>query len=94
MLAHFDKPLTIPDYAYLTGQSERSFRRNFKARFGQSPKKWLMVQRLEKAKLLLEHQDSLVKDVAIQSGYRSSSHFIESYRGRFGETPGQSNKYV
>ena len=89
MQAHFDKPLGLRDYALLTGRSERSFRRDFKTRFGESPKRWLVNCRLERAQQLLRKQGSSVSTVAAQVGYTSSSHFIEVYKRRYGITPGQ-----
>ena len=38
MRSHFDKPLTIEDYASLTGRSISTFRREFKAKFGVAPR--------------------------------------------------------
>ena len=37
MERNFDKPLTIEDYAYLTGRSESTFRREFKIKYGVYP---------------------------------------------------------
>ena len=89
MRAHYDKPLSVEDYAYLTGRSVRSFRRDFAARFGESPKKWLVARRLERARELLGRGEmDSVSAVAEAVGYASVSHFIERYRGRYGETPG------
>src|SRR5688572_3205133 len=49
MNANFAKLLSIEDYAYLTGRSLSSFRRDFIQQFGISPKQWLIDKRLEKA---------------------------------------------
>lgn len=87
MRAHFDKPLAVEDYARLTGRSVRTFRRDFRARFGVGPKRWLMERRLERARELVRSGRS-VNAVAGEVGYASTSHFIEVYRGAFGVTPG------
>jgi len=89
MHEHFDKPLQLADYAYLTGRSERSFRRDFRTRFGESPKTWLVERRLARAKELLQTGEQSVGGVANAVGYQSTSHFIERYRERFGVTPGR-----
>lgn len=88
MRAHFDKPLQLADYAYLTGRSERSFRRDFRARFGESPKRWLVARRLERARELMRQESLSVAGVAAAVGYRNTSHFIKRYRERYGVTPG------
>ncbi|MEM8908925.1 MAG: helix-turn-helix transcriptional regulator, partial [Bacteroidota bacterium] len=38
---NFDKPLKIEDYAYLTGRSLSTFRRDFKSYYTITPQKWL-----------------------------------------------------
>ena len=40
MEKNFDKPLKIEDYAYLTGRSLSTFRRDFKSYFEITPQKW------------------------------------------------------
>ena len=89
MREHFDKPLGLADYAALSGRSERSFRRDFRARFGESPKRWLVARRLERARELLRDGRLPVGDVAAAVGYASASHFIAVYKARYGETPGR-----
>ncbi len=88
MRAHYDKPLTLLDYAVLSGRSERSFRRDFKTRFGESPKRWLVARRLERARELLAAGETRVQVLAQAVGYRSASHFIELYKDKYGTTPG------
>lgn len=86
---HFDKPLTIRDYAYLTGKSESSFRREFKLKFGISPLSWIKDKRLKKAQSLLSASGTAISDVSLQVGYENVSHFIAEYKKKFGATPGQ-----
>lgn len=86
---HFDKPLTIADFAYLTGKSESTFRRRFKAEFGITPRKWLRQQRMQKASQLLQEQAYSVTDAALAVGYEHISHFIEAFRETYGKTPKQ-----
>lgn len=89
MEENFDKPLDIDDYAYLTGRSVSTFRRDFKSKFNISPKKWLIRQRLEKASLLLKEKDDSVTSVAIQVGYENTSHFIKAFQKEFNISPKQ-----
>ena len=86
---HFDKPLTVRDYAYLTGKSESSFRREFKLKFGTSPLSWIKEKRLQKAQSLLSASGTAISDVSLQVGYENVSHFIAEYKKKFGSTPGQ-----
>jgi len=91
MLANFHKPLSIEDYAYLTGRSASTFTRDFKAKFdGASPKQWLIERRLEKARSLLEKTlAGNITDVAWESGYTNIPHFIKEFSKKYGITPKQ-----
>ena len=89
MLLNFDKMLTIEDYAYLSGRSISSFRRDFKRQFNQSPKKWLVTKRLEKAKQLLQESDLPIHEIAFQVGYENTSHFINIFGKAYHLTPKQ-----
>jgi AraC-like DNA-binding protein len=92
MEANFDKPLTVEDYAYLTGRSESTFRRDFKARFGTTPRRWIIRQRLEKAHQLLSTTNWDVTQVALEVGYDNVSHFISAFKKQYQRTPGQKSQ--
>jgi AraC-like DNA-binding protein len=79
MNANFFKPLSIEDYAYLSGRSLSSFRRDFIDQFGISPKQWLIEKRLERAKVLLEKNSTTVSQVALETGYENFSHFHKKF---------------
>lgn len=89
MEQNFSKPLSIEDYAYLTGRSLSSFRRDFIEQFGISPKQWLIEKRLEMAHALLTKNHTTVSQVALEAGYENISHFIKAFHGRYGTPPKQ-----
>ena len=89
MEEHFDKPLDIDDYAYLTGRSVSTFQRDFKRRFHISPKKWLIQKRLDKAALLLRTTANSVNAITVEVGYENTSHFIKAFHKNFGISPKQ-----
>lgn len=89
MNANFAKPLRIEDYAYLTGRSLSSFRRDFIEQFGISPKQWLIEKRLEKARAALERNGTTVSQVAQEVGYENFSHFIKAFHKKYGISPKQ-----
>lgn len=89
MNANFSKPLSIEDYAYLTGRSLSSFRRDFIQQFGISPKQWLIEKRLEKAQELLTRNHNSVSNVALETGYENISHFVKAFHKRYGISPKQ-----
>jgi AraC family transcriptional regulator, exoenzyme S synthesis regulatory protein ExsA len=89
MSVNFAKPLSIEDYAYLTGRSISSFRRDFIEQFGVSPKQWLIDKRLEKARELLEKNHTTVSQVALDVGYENFSHFVKAFHKKYGTPPKQ-----
>ncbi len=89
MELNFDKPLLVEDYAFLSGRSLSSFRRDFKRNYGTSPKKWLTNKKLEKAKILLSTTDFSINQVSLEIGFENVSHFIYLFRKFYNETPKQ-----
>lgn len=89
MNANFAKPLSIEDYAYLTGRSVSSFRRDFIDHFGISPKQWLIDKRLENAKELLKRNGTSVSQIALEVGYENFSHFVKAFHKKYGTSPKQ-----
>lgn len=89
MEANYDKPLKIEDYAYLTGRSASTFRRDFKAQFDRTPQQWIKDQRLEKARRMACIREMPVADLAYEAGYDNVSYFIREFRDRVGQSPKQ-----
>ena len=83
---YFDKNLSIVDYAALSGRSLSTFNRIFKQKYGQTPRQWLIVKKLQKANLLLEEGKN-VTDTAFEIGYHNVSHFIRAYKAIYKQTP-------
>ena len=84
MEKNYDKPLKIEDYAYLTGRSTSSFRRDFKAQFNTSPLQWIKDKRLQKAVLLFNNNKISVTDAAFEVGYENVSYFIKAFKQKMG----------
>jgi len=89
MEKNFAKPLKIEDYAYLTGRSLSSFRRDFKDYYAITPQKWLKEKRLDLALKLLEQNQKSVAEIAFEVGYENISYFIKSFKSREGLSPKQ-----
>jgi len=86
---NFDKPLKIEDYAYLTGRSLSTFRRDFKAYYDITPQQWLKEKRMEKAMAVLKKKEVSVTDLAFEVGYENISYFIKAFSRQYGQTPKQ-----
>jgi len=66
--------------------SRRTLETHFVATTGQPPKKWMLEQRQRKAALLLE-EGYLVKQVAVETGYKHSTHFSREFKKYWGYSP-------
>lgn len=89
MEQNFDKPFKIEDYAYLTGRSVSTFRRDFKSYYDLTPQKWLKEKRMEKALQILEEQSISVTELAFEVGYENISYFIKEFKTKVGLSPKQ-----
>lgn len=79
--------LKLEDYARLCNRSLSAFKRDFQKIFGNTPGKWLMQKRLERARMLLQHSDKQVSDIAFSCGFENLSHFSRSFKEHFGASP-------
>ena len=89
MEKNYDKPLKIEDYAYLSGRSISSFRRDFKAFYHTTPQQWLKDRRLDKAIQLLAEEERSVSSLAYEVGYENTSYFIKEFKKKVGQSPKQ-----
>lgn len=86
---NFDKPLRIEDYAYLTGRSISTFRRDFKSFYDRTPQKWLQEKRMDKALQIINHKEISVTELAYEVGYENISYFIKAFKNHTGHSPKQ-----
>ncbi len=83
--------LSVSELAHLSGRSQSSFNRDFKALYRTTAKQWLLEKRLTKAKALLESERYSVTDVALKVGYNNISHFIKAFKSKYGLTPKEAS---
>ena len=86
---NYTKNLSLSEYAFLSGMSLSSFKRVFEETFGSAPGKWLKNKRLEKAKYLITYSDKNINEISDETGFSSPSHFIASFKHRYGLPPRQ-----
>lgn len=84
---HLDRPITLDDLATQAAMSRRSFTRNFRARTGGSSQRWLLQQRLDRARVLLETTDLAIERIALDAGFGSSATLRHHFRAVLGTTP-------
>jgi len=61
--------------------------RAFKAAVGQSPHRYVLARRIERAKELLRNSEMAVVDVALSSGFSSQSHLSYWFQRYVGVSP-------
>lgn len=80
--------LTLADIAQACGVSVSHFLRAFRRTMGVPPHKWLMNERVRRAKELLRWSKLSLSEVALACGFTDQSHLTRVFRGAVGQTPG------
>jgi AraC family transcriptional regulator len=83
------EPLTLDGLAERAAVSRAHFVRRFRAATGVSPHRYLVLRRIEKAKLLLRGSSLPLADIALSVGFSSQSHFTQVFHLATGQTPSQ-----
>lgn len=87
MRQHFRFNVDLRQFAYLTGRSLASFKRDFQRIFGTSPARWLYQQRLAEAHYQLQEEHRRPSDVYHEVGFESLAHFSHAFKQLFGHPP-------
>ena len=85
--ARYADPLRVADMARASGLSAAHFSREFRRTFGESPHRYLLTRRLERAAALLRTTDRTVADICMMVGLSSVGSFTTSFRRMFGQSP-------
>jgi AraC-like DNA-binding protein len=83
----FAGPLDVPALARSAYVSEDYFSRSFKAAFGETPHRYLLRRRMERAKALLRAGELPVTEVCLAVGFTSLGSFSSQFRRFVGESP-------
>lgn len=84
---HLDQDITLSDLAALLNLSPFHFSHQFKRSIGITPYQYLLQQRIERAKQLLNQSDRSITDIAFLCGFSSHSHLSKQFRQLTGMTP-------
>jgi AraC-like DNA-binding protein len=85
--ARYRLPLDVPALAEAAHMSPAHFSRAFRAAFGETPHRYLLTRRLERAAALLRNTDWPVLDVCHAVGLRSVGSFTTSFGRAYGAPP-------
>jgi AraC family transcriptional regulator len=86
---HLDGELRLSTLASACGLSISHFARSFKISFGAPVHRYLISQRLERAKDLLLHSNKSLSDIALQAGFSDQAAFTRTFSVLVGTTPGR-----
>lgn len=81
------EPLNVAALAAAAGLSPAHFSREFRRAFGESPHRYLLTRRLERAAALLRNTDRTVADICLMAGFTSVGSFTTSFGRTFGLSP-------
>jgi AraC-like DNA-binding protein len=87
--AHYD----ANKLARICGVSTRQLQRHFRRIFHCSPQNWLNDRRLLAAQALLVSGES-VKKVALELGFKQSSHFCRQFKTLIGIKPSEFRRFT
>src|SRR3989440_8491056 len=85
--ARYREPLDVPALARAARLSTAHFSREFRRAFGETPHRYLLTRRLERAAALLRNTDRTVSDICLTVGLRSLGSFTTSFGRAFGLSP-------
>jgi AraC-like DNA-binding protein len=84
---HFNVQLNR--FAYLTGRSLATFKRDFDKIFHSTPSRWLLQRRLQEAYHLIKERGKAPVEVYLELGFEDLSHFSFVFKKAFGMPPSQ-----
>jgi transcriptional regulator GlxA family with amidase domain len=87
-LDHLDQPLDLAGLAAQARMSVRTFTRRFREETGLSPGRWLLRQRVELARQLLEGTDLPIDRVAQRAGFGTATSLRQHLHAAVGVAPG------
>ncbi|QJD97329.1 helix-turn-helix transcriptional regulator [Mucilaginibacter robiniae] len=82
---HFN--VQMKRFAYLTGRSLATFKRDFEKIFKTTPGQWLQQRRLQEAYYLIKEKGQSASDIYLDLGFEDLSHFSYAFKNKFGLAP-------
>lgn len=89
---HYSEPLTVSELTALSHYSENYFMKLFKEYTGKTLISYINDFRLEQSKTLLLHTDLSITDIALRTGFNSTSYFIKKFQEANGSSPHKYRK--
>ncbi|MFZ3470098.1 GlxA family transcriptional regulator [Streptomyces sp. 4.24] len=87
VLDRLHEPLRLTDLARQEAMSVRTFTRRFREESGLSPGEWIVGQRVERARSLLEQSDLPMEQVAREAGFGTAQSLRKHVQAALGVSP-------
>ncbi|MFD5148772.1 GlxA family transcriptional regulator [Streptomyces sp. NPDC058401] len=87
VLDRLHEPLRLTDLARQEAMSVRTFTRRFREESGLSPGEWIVGQRVERARALLEQTDLPMEHVAREAGFGTAQSLRKHVQAALGVSP-------
>lgn len=87
MKKNFHFNVQLERFAYLTGRSLATFKRDFQRIFEISPSRWLLQKRLQQAYYLKKEKGKTPSEVYLEVGFEDLSHFSFAFKKQYGLSP-------
>jgi AraC-like DNA-binding protein len=87
MQKNFHFKVGLNRFAYLTGRSLATFKRDFTKIFKTSLSRWLVQRRLQEAYYLIKEQGKRPSEIYFELGFEDFSHFTYAFRQVYGAAP-------
>jgi AraC family transcriptional regulator len=94
MIERLGTDMSLSEAAAACGLSPNYFARAFKQSVGTPPHRWLLLQRVLRAKSLLRDAKFSLSDIAAACGFADQSHFTRVFTSIVGASPGAWRKQV
>ncbi|MBF9220778.1 helix-turn-helix domain-containing protein [Hymenobacter ruricola] len=87
MSRNFHFNVQLRRFAYLTGRSLATFKRDFERIFQLSPSRWLLRRRLQEAHYLITAKGKAPSEAYLEVGFEDLSHFSFAFKKMYGVAP-------
>jgi AraC-like DNA-binding protein len=86
---HLFNDISLNELAHLCNMSLSTFKRHFKNIYRATPTDYIFERRLENSKKLLAISEQSIIDIALNSGFKSVSHYSRKFKEKYGIPPSQ-----
>ena len=83
---------SLKDFAHQLGTNEFKLKYGFRELFGTTVYRFLLQERLRKAKMLIQHTDANLKTIAFSVGFKTMPHFSRAFKKNYGYAPSELRK--